>query len=137
MTTDKEEIIREAVEELIGKGNTGIIGKTFSKDYIAHAGEKEYSGHAFIKQFSNQIHTSIPDIRIVDITFLTDDVEKITWQRTLQGTHEVQMQGIPASRKKVKWTEMIVSRFERKKIAEEWIVSELMGQLLVKVSDKK
>jgi len=51
-----------------------------------------------------------------------------------EGLH---MMGIPASEKKIKWKEMVVSRFEGDKIAEEWVVSELAGQLLLKQPKKK
>ncbi|MFT7489878.1 MAG: putative ester cyclase [Candidatus Promineifilaceae bacterium] len=46
------------------------------------------------------------------------------------------MQGIPASGKKVTWRDMVVTRFSDDKIGEEWVVSELMGELLLKVSRK-
>ncbi|MCG8380602.1 MAG: ester cyclase [Gammaproteobacteria bacterium] len=127
------EKIRYAIEELIEKGNLGIVDKTFATDYIAHAGEKEYSGHSFIKRFANQLRTAIPDIRVVEVRFLSQDVNTIAWQRTLTGTHKVEMQGIPPSGKKVKWVDMVVTRFKNEKIAEEWVVSELMGELLLKV----
>jgi len=133
MDNNKEEIIKYVIEELIGKGNLGIIDETFSTDYVAHAGEKEYSGHAFIKRFANQLRTAIPDLRVVEVKFLAQDVNTIVWQRTLKGTHKVEMQGIPASEKKVKWVDMVVTRFNNEKIVEEWVVSELMGELLLKV----
>jgi predicted ester cyclase len=43
------------------------------------------------------------------------------------------MQGIPPSGKKVKWVDLVVTRFNNERIAEEWVVSELMGELLLKV----
>ena len=42
------------------------------------------------------------------------------------------LRGIPASGRKVKWVEMMVSRFEGGKIAEEWAASELAGELFAK-----
>jgi len=131
---NKEEKIRRANEELIGRGNLGILDEIFAIDYVAHAGEKEYSGHSFIKRFVNQIRTAIPDIRVAEVKFLARDVNTIVWQRTLRGTNEEEMQGIPPSGKKVKWVDMVVTRFKNEKIAEEWVVSELMGELLLKVS---
>jgi predicted ester cyclase len=133
MDNNKEEIIGYAIEELVGKGNLGIVDETFATDYVAHTGEKEYSGHSFITRFTNQLRTAIPDIRVVEVQFLAQDVNTIVWQRTLSGTHEVEMQGIPPSGKKVKWVDMVVTRFNNEKIAEEWVVSELMGELLLKV----
>jgi predicted ester cyclase len=133
MDKNQEEIIKYAIEELIGKGNLGIIDETFATDYVAHAGEKEYSGHSFIKRFANQLRTAFPDIHVVEVKFLAQDVNTIVWQRTLRGTHEVKMQGIPPSGKKVKWADMVVTRFKNGKIVEDWVVSELMGELLLKV----
>jgi predicted ester cyclase len=42
------------------------------------------------------------------------------------------MMGIQASGKKIEWTDIIVTCFDDGKIAEEWILSELMDQLLLK-----
>lgn len=133
MDKSKEEIIRYANEELIGKGNLRIVDETFAPDYVAHSGEKEYSGHSFIIRFVNQLRTSIPDIHVVEVKFLTQENNTIVWQRFLRGTHEVEMQGIPPSGKMVEWIEMIVTRFDNEKIAEDWVVSELVGELLLKV----
>lgn len=130
---DKEEQIKYAFDELIGKGNLGIVGAIFATDYVAHAGEKEYCGHSFIKRFAAQLRAAIPDIRVIELKFLSQNIDTIVWQRTLTGTHEVEMQGIPPSGKKVKWVDMVVTRFNGKKIVEEWVVSELMGELLLKV----
>jgi len=118
---------------LIGKGNLEIIEKAFATDYIAHAGEKDYAGHSFIKRYANLLRTAIPDIHIVEVKFLAQDNNTIVWQRTLSGTHKVEMQGLPPSGKKVKWVDMVVTRFKDKKISEDWVVSELMGELLLKV----
>jgi predicted ester cyclase len=137
MEQNKEDQIKYAIEELVGKGNLAIVDETFTTDYVAHAGEKEYSGHSFIKRFANQLRTAIPDIQVVDVKFLAQDANTIVWQRTLRGTHKVAMQGIPPSGKKVKWVDMIVTRFNNEKIAEEWVVSELMGELLLKVPLKE
>lgn len=133
MNKSKQEQIRYAFDELIGNGNSGIVEATFATDYVAHAGEKEHSGHSFIKRFADQLRMAIPNIRVVDVKFLAQDANTIVWLRTLKGTHEVEMQGIPPSGKKVKWVDMVVTRFKNEKIAEEWIVSELMGELLLKV----
>lgn len=59
--------------------------------------------------------------------------DKIAWQRTLSGIHEKNLHGIPPSGKKVKWTDLMVSQFEGKMIVEEWTVSELAAELLLKL----
>jgi predicted ester cyclase len=132
MDKKKADFVRYAIEELV-KGNLGIVEETFATDYIAHAGEKEYSGYSFLKRYANQLRSAIPDISVVEVKFLAQDENIIVWQRSFRGTHEVDMMGIPPSGKRVEWIEMVVTRFNNEKIAEEWVVSELMGELLLKV----
>ncbi len=134
---NNEQTIKLVISRLIEEGKLDVVEKSFSKNYVAHAGEKEYKGHDFIKNFAEQLHSAIPDIKVVKVEFLNKSGNIITWQRILSGTHKKNMMRIPASGKKVKWIEMVVSRFENGKISEEWIVSELMGQLLLKAPTKK
>lgn len=132
MAKSKEEIIKYANDVLITKGNLDIIDVIFTTDYIVHSGGKDYKGHKFIEQFINQIRSAIPDIEVVKVEFWIQDVNTIVWQRTLSGTHKEDMMGIPPTKKKINWRDMVISRFDGEKIAEEWTVSELAGELLLK-----
>lgn len=129
---DKEKQIKNSNNQLIDQGNLDEVDKFFTAEYIAHAEDKVYKGHDFIKRFTKQIRTALPDISVMKVEFLVKAGNTITWQRTLHGTHKANMMGIPPSEKKIIWNEMVVSRFESDKIAEEWVVSELAGQLLLK-----
>lgn len=122
------------MEQLIVQGNQVIIEVAFSTDYKAHSGGKIHSGHKFIKQFTKQIRKAIPDNKILKIDFLSETEDIITWQRTFTGTHIKDLKGIPASNKKVKWYEIVVSRFQNDKIIEEWVSSDLAFQLMVKLA---
>jgi predicted ester cyclase len=130
---DKLTQIKNTVDQLLGKGNFDIIDSAFSEDYIAHSGDKSYKGHQYIKQFVKQVRIALPDIKIVNIEFLSETQNVITWQRTFSGTHQAVLKGIPASNKKVKWHEIVVSRFENDRIIEEWLVSDLAFQLMLKL----
>ena len=125
----KNETIKDTVHQLIEVGNLNIVEQAFSAEYRAHAEGKVYQGHAFLKKFARQIRSAIPDIRVLEIHFLITTDSVVAWQRVLQGTHRANMMGIPASGEKIVWNEMVVSRFEGDKIIEEWVVSELVGQL--------
>ena len=59
--------------------------------------------------------------------------DTVAWQRRLCGTHRADLMGIPPSGRNVEWTDMLVTRFDGEKIAEEWAVSELAGQLFSKL----
>ncbi len=133
----KEEQIKYALNQVTEQGNLAAIDQIFSSNYIAHAEGKAYKGHPFLKKFTKQIRLAIPDIKTKKVVFLMEAGDTITWERTLQGTHKTNMMGIPASNKKITWQEMVVSRFEDGKIVEEWLVSNLAGQLLLKQKRKK
>lgn len=131
---DKFSTVKNAVEDLLGQGNISIIDSVFSENYIAHSGDRIYTGHAFIRKYAKQVRTAIADITILKVELLSHAENVITFQRTFCGTHRMSMKGIPASHKKVKWHEMVVSRFENGKIAEEWVASDLAFQLIIKQS---
>lgn len=133
---EKTEFITSLAKQLIEEGNTGVIDSYFSIDYIAHASQKQYQGHVFLKRWTKQMHLSIQNIKVVNIVFLVQDKHCITWQRTLTGKHKNDLKGIPGTNKRVTWTEMVVSKFKNNKIIEERVVSELAGELMLKQSKK-
>jgi predicted ester cyclase len=134
---NKEESIKFANEQLIGQGNLNVVDEIFSTDYIAHAGDKDYKGHEFIKRWTKQLRSAIPDVKVLKVEFFAQESQTIAWQRTLSGTHKANMMGIPPSEKKVTWRDMVVTRFEGERISVDWVVSELAGQLLLSLPVKK
>ncbi len=131
MAKSKEERIRFANEEILGQGNLDVVDKIFATDYVVHAGGKDHKDHEFVRRFVKLLRSAIPDLRVVEVVVLIQAGHTIAWQRTLSGTHEAEMMGIPPSGKKVEWRDMVVTRFDGEKIAEEWTVSDLAGQLLL------
>jgi predicted ester cyclase len=124
--------INTALEQLFELGNTDIVERVFSENYIAHHGDKTNSGQDFIKKFTKQLRKALPDLKIIKVEFLSQTNNLITWQRSFSGTHTAAMRSIPPSHKKIKWHEIVVSRFEDDKIAEEWLVSDLAFQMMLK-----
>ncbi len=133
MSRNNEDLIRLACDEVIGKGNFDVLEEVFASDYVAHASSGTFEGRDFIGKFGKQLRSAIPDLEVLEIEFLAQTDDTVVWQRSLGGTHEGGMMGIPASKQSVKWNEMVVSRFASERIAEEWVVSELTGELLSKV----
>ena len=132
MAKSNEERVRFANDEILGKGNLDVVHEIFATDYVVHAGGKDHRGLAFVRKFAQLLRSAIPDLRVVEVALLTQTGDTIAWQRTLSGTHEADMLGIPPTGRKVQWREMFVTRFDGEKIAEEWMVSELAGELCLK-----
>lgn len=133
---DKSKIIESIARQLIDQGNLEIIKEAFSPNYIAHAGEKKYQGRSFLKKYVREIHDSISNLNIIRLEILLESEDRIAWQRSLNGTHQKDFMGIPASNKKVGWYEIVVSRFENGLITEEWLSSDLSAQLMFRLGKK-
>ncbi len=132
MAKSNEERVRFANDEILGKGNLDVVDEIFATDYVVHAGGKDYKGLAFVRRFATLLRSAIPDLRVVEVAVLIQAGDTIAWQRTFSGTHEADMMGIPPTGQKVEWREIFVTRFDGEKIAEEWMVSELAGELALK-----
>ena len=66
----------------------------------------------------------------VEVEVFVAEGERVAWQRTLRGVHRASFQGFPPTGRVLEWRDMFVSRFADEVIAEEWMVSDLAGQLL-------
>ena len=118
-------------EQLFERGNLDIIDSFFDIEYRAHNGDKIHKGQNFIKKYIKQLRIAIPDITIHKIEILSNTENIITWQRTFIGTHTSTLQGIPASNKKIKWNEIVVTHFKDDKITEDWMISNLAFELMI------
>jgi len=88
---NKEEQIRNSNDQLIDQGNLDEVEKFFTADYVAHAEDKDYKGHDFIKRFTKQMRSALPDISVMKVEILVNAGNTIAWQRTLRGTHKANM----------------------------------------------
>jgi len=132
----KAQKIKLACDELFSKSNLNIVEEIFSVNYIAHSDNKKYTGQNFVKKFNKELHFAIDKLEVKEIVFFTRTNDTIVWQRTLSGIHKNNMRGIPPSGKKIQWNEMVVTHYEKDIIIEEWIVSELLGKMLVQIPKK-
>ena len=129
---DRGKLIFEANKNVLEAGDTGALAEFFLDGYSAHAGGRVHRGYAFISGFVTQLRNAIPDLAVQDVAVLSESGDYVTWQRTLSGTHTGKLIDVPPSGQPVEWREMVVSRFQAGRIAEEWVVSELWGELLSK-----
>ena len=133
MAKSLEDRVRAANDAILGKGDLEVVDEVFSADYVAHIGGKDFRGTGFVRRFAGQLRKALPNLGVVKVEVLMQHGDTIAWQRTLRGTHEADLKGLPPSGKRVTWTDMVVSRFEGGKIVEEWAVSDLAGQMFAKL----
>lgn len=123
--------ILEANAKLLAEGDRDAIGEFFHEDYAWHGTEADFSGDLGpVHRFLGMVHEAFPDIE-VEVEILVESGDRIAWVRTVRGKQTGAFMGFPASNRDVVWRDMVTSRFEDGKIAEEWAVSDLAERLLL------
>ena len=68
-----------------------------------------------------------------DSKFVVDDViaekDKVAVRHRLQGTHQAELQGIPATGRQVEVNGIVIFRIENGMIAEAWLNADIMGMM--------
>lgn len=80
------------------------------------------------KGFMSALLAAFPDSR-----FVVDDVivegDKVAVRHRLQGTHQAELQGVPATGRQVEVGGIVIFRIENGKIAEAWLNADIMGMM--------
>ncbi len=128
---DWEAQIRSANDELLNRGNVAVASEMFAPAYVAHLTSGDLrGGPETIERFVRDLRSAFPDL-VVEVEILATQGDKVAWVRTHRGTHKGDFMGVPASGRQVIWRDMLVTRYEAGKIAEEWAVSDLGERLRV------
>jgi steroid delta-isomerase-like uncharacterized protein len=80
------------------------------------------------KAFMSTLLTAFPDSK-----FLIDDViaegNRVAIRHRLQGTHQAELQGIPATGRQVEVGAIVIFRIENGMVAEAWLNADIMGMM--------
>lgn len=76
-----------------------------------------------------ELRQGFPDLAI-EVEILLKAKDRVAWQRRLQGTQRGSFRGFPATGRRVSWRDMVVSRFEGGRIAEDWVSTDVVERLL-------
>ncbi|MFG6432258.1 ester cyclase [Roseateles sp. LYH14W] len=130
MTTTWPAHLRRATEAVLEQGRREAIADFFAPGYVAHVSGQTMKGHDAVAGVMEALRRAVPELR-VDVEILVEGDGRIAWLRTCRGTQAGAFKGFPASGKELVWRDMVVSRFERGLIAEEWVVTDLAERLLL------
>jgi steroid delta-isomerase-like uncharacterized protein len=121
--------IEAANRALLVEGKWDAVDEFFTADYVAHGTDRKIEGHGAIRKFVRELRQGFPDLE-VKVEVLLKTKNGVAWQRRLQGSHGGSFRGFPATGRRVVWRDMIVSRFHRGRIAEDWVCTDIVERLL-------
>lgn len=122
--------IQRANKVLLVDGNLDAVADFFAADYVAHGTLQKLSGGPdAIRRFLGVLLQAFGRVE-VKVEILLEGTDRVAWQRTMRARHTGNFEGFPASGRQIIWRDMVTSRFEDGRIAEEWVMTDLAEQLL-------
>ncbi|MEL4304837.1 ester cyclase [Methanococcoides sp. LMO-2] len=89
-----------------------------SPDYQIHFGGEDLDLDSLM-EFMESIHKALPDLQFI-INDVIAEGDRVVTRWTASGTHLADFQGVPPTRKPVRFTGITITRIEDGLIAEDW-----------------
>ncbi|MGH9982131.1 MAG: ester cyclase [Nitrososphaeraceae archaeon] len=117
------------VDEIFNKGNINEADRFVTPDFIYHARGEDIEGLEKFKEWFSSDTGVFSDIRITLVDSLAE-YGKVATAWIVEGTHEKEYSGIPATHKKFETVGISIFHFEDNKIKELWTVTEALTPAL-------
>ena len=116
MLEQNKTLFKMYVEEVYHKRNVAVLDELMGFTVDEHKEEIT----AFLGAFPD-LHVTVED--------LIAEGDKIVGRVTLTGTHQGELMGIPATGKKVSFSEILIIRISNGKAVEQWEVADTMSMM--------
>ncbi len=118
---ENKAIVQRYVDEIQNTHNLDAIEDIFSSNFIDHMDSFGglFQGLDGLKRGYSQLLTEFPDLQMTVQKLIAED-DKVVVYKTGTGTHCEEYNGIPATGKKIEFTNVYIFRIKDKKIAEYW-----------------
>jgi len=129
-TETHKAIVRRYIEQVLNEQRYDLIEEFLAENIELH-GSGIPPGLEVVKQWFVTIANAFPD-GYTTIEDMVAEAEKVVARTTFNGTHQDEIQGIPATGKTVNMPGIAIFRLDNGKIAEGWLVNDnlrMMQQL--------
>ena len=116
MLEQNKALFERFVDEVFNKKNVAVLDELMAFTVDEHKEEIT----AFLGAFPD-LHVTVED--------LIAEGDKIVGRVTLTGTHQGELMGIPATGKKVSFSEILIVRISNGKAVEQWEVADTMSMM--------
>jgi len=127
-----KKVVHRFVNEAINERKESILHELFAPDFVDHLPFPGLPpGIEGFKALSAGIYQGFPDVKVT-IESIIAEGDFVAERAISRATHKGEFNGVPATGRKVSWTEQHFYRFRNGKIVEHWAdvdVAGLMGQV--------
>jgi steroid delta-isomerase-like uncharacterized protein len=122
MSTNESKQLLQRWWEGLNQGNAlEIIEEIYAPNYVMHDPTlpEPVQGIEGVREFISSVITGFPEARYI-LEDLIAEGDKVVQRLSIQGVHQGEFQGVPATGKQVTVWLMVISRVVNNKIVEEW-----------------
>jgi steroid delta-isomerase-like uncharacterized protein len=124
---ENKQAVREFIEVAFNKHQADKAGEYMTPDIKWHGGTLgTVEGRENLVGLIGAIVTALPDLRNVELDIIAER-DIVSVRAVVDGTHQGDLLGIPASGKHVQWDAVDVYRVVDGKISEEWAADDLLA----------
>jgi steroid delta-isomerase-like uncharacterized protein len=120
MRAGNEAVVRRLIEEVLNRGQTGLLAELVAADHVGHDPFGDHYGPEGMRIAVTEYRAAFPDLRVTVEDLLTAG-DKVAHRFTLRGTHSGSFLGIPPTGRVVTVTGIAIDRIAGGKVAESWI----------------
>lgn len=123
-------LVRRFSDEFKNKANHGIVDELMTIGFQHHLKDPRLpKGREGMKLLGGIVVQAFPDVH-ANIQELIAEGDKVVERTEAGGTHRGEFNGVPASGRPVKWSELHVYRIENGRIAELWSEIDFLGMMM-------
>jgi steroid delta-isomerase-like uncharacterized protein len=112
---------RQFFDDVYNQENLESIDTLVTPSFVYHARGEDVEGIEKFKKWISSDRAAFPDMRFAIVDSIAEG-GKVATAFVVEGTHEKEFRGIPATRKKFETVGMTVFHFDGNKIKEAWVV---------------
>jgi steroid delta-isomerase-like uncharacterized protein len=122
-------LIRRFWEDVIGKGELGLIDELTTEDIVDHEEglPGQPSGREGVRFFVNAMREAFPDINATTVEPTMADGNLEAARAVITGTHKGELMGVAPTDRTVEFESVDIIRVEDGKVAEHWGVTDVMS----------
>lgn len=128
MPEGNEAVVRRLIEEVLNRGQTGLLAEFVAADYVGHDPFGDHYGPEGRRIVVAEYRTAFPDLALT-IEDLVAARNTVVWRFTLRGTHTGPFMGVPSTGRGVTATGIAIDRLADGRIAESWMSLDALGLL--------
>ena len=124
-----KQIIRQYYEDILSKGDIGLVDELIAPDYVAHhSGYPGYADRDAFKEVLRMHRGAMPDMQ-VSVADLIAEGDRVVARFTTRGTHLGHFQGTAPTGGKVEATGIGIHRIRGGQVVEEWFEEDMATML--------